>query len=57
LCYYIGGGHNAETFDGYFYFRAGMDKGRFDLAVEKIYEECEKICHGTITQDEFDNAI
>jgi predicted Zn-dependent peptidase len=57
LCYYIGGTHQSQTFDGYFYFRAGMDKERFNFAVDKMYEECNRIATGDITEDEFTNAI
>ncbi len=57
LCYYIWWGHSSDTFDGCFYFRAWMDKDRFDFAKNRIYEEADRIAQWDISQKEFDNAL
>jgi predicted Zn-dependent peptidase len=53
LCYYIGARHNAQGFDGTFVIRAGVDKERFDFAVERIHAELDELVTHGITQEEF----
>ncbi|MDR2416112.1 MAG: insulinase family protein [Candidatus Peribacteria bacterium] len=57
LCYYIRAGHREEPEYGDFVIRAGIDKGRFDFGVDKIFEELEQIAKGDISREEFNNAV
>jgi len=57
LCYYIGGSHYALPYTGMFLFRAGLEKGRFDFGVEKIYSEIADIASGNFEQKEFEKAV
>ncbi|MCK9467764.1 MAG: insulinase family protein [Candidatus Absconditabacterales bacterium] len=57
LCYYIRARHYSNLDSGVFLIRAGLEKGRFDFGVNKIYEELERIAKGDISQDEFEKAI
>ena len=43
LCYYIGWSHYADLDEWLFYFRAGMDKERFDFGLEKIMNKCSSL--------------
>lgn len=56
LCYYISGAHYANTDDGVFMIRAGIEKERFDIGMEAIYREIEDIANGNITQQEYEKA-
>ena len=57
LCYYIMARHSSSQNHGELIIRAGMDKTRFDFGIEKIYEEIEAIANGSMTQQDFENAI
>ncbi len=57
LCYYIWGAHYSGTDDGTFLFRAGMDKWRFDFALQRVHEEIDRIAQWDSTQDEFEKSI
>lgn len=56
LCYYISGGHYANSDDGLFMIRAGMEKERFDIGMEAIYHEIAQIAQGNITMEEYEKA-
>ena len=49
--------HSSSQNHGELIIRAGMDKTRFDFGIEKIYEEIEAIANGSMTQQDFENAI
>lgn len=57
LCYYIWAKHYSDPDSWVFMIRAGLEKGRFDFWVEKIYEELDKIAKWDFDQKEFDKAI
>lgn len=56
LCYYVWARHSADSYDGLFMIRAGIDKERFDFWLEKIYEEIETFVSQGITHEELANA-
>ena len=56
LCYYIGGSHHANTADGLFMIRAGIEKERFELGVEAIHREIESVVAGHISEEEYHKA-
>ncbi len=57
LCYYISAGHGASQDFGTFTIRAGVEKEKFDFALEKILAEIEQIALGHFSVEEFANAI
>ncbi|HOQ79383.1 MAG TPA: pitrilysin family protein [Candidatus Absconditabacterales bacterium] len=57
LCYYINARHMSDSDSGVFIIRAGLEKGRFDFGLEKIYEELESIAKGDISKEDFEKAI
>lgn len=57
LCYYIKAANYSSQNHGQIIIRAGIDKARFDFGVEKIYEELEAIANGSMTAEDFENAI
>jgi predicted Zn-dependent peptidase len=57
LCYYIGAGHGAATQYGTIYLRAGMDKGRFSFAKQRMIEELDIMTEAGITAQEFDTTL
>lgn len=56
LCYYIYGSHYANSDDGLFMIRAGIEQERLELGLDAIYQEIEKIAQGDITQAEYEKA-
>ncbi|HMT01246.1 MAG TPA: pitrilysin family protein [Candidatus Absconditabacterales bacterium] len=57
LCYYISASHSADSFDGLFFIKAGIEKARFEFGLQAIKEEIKKIADGDISQEEFDKAV
>jgi predicted Zn-dependent peptidase len=57
LCYYISARNYSSQNHGQIIIRAGIDKARFDFGIEKIYEELDAIANGSMTQQDFENAI
>jgi len=56
LCYYISGSHYMGEHSGEFFFRAGVEKERFDFAVEKILEEIDTFAQHGPSKEEFETA-
>lgn len=56
LCYYIYGSHYANTADGLFIIRAGIEKERFEMWMDAIYKEIESIAQGNISEQEYMKA-
>lgn len=56
ICYYISGGHYANTNDGLFMIRAGIEKGRFEEGRAAILKEIEDIANGNILESEYQKA-
>lgn len=56
ICYYIYGSHHANTDDGIFMIRAGIEKARLEIWLEAIYKEIENIAEGNITEKEYHKA-
>ncbi len=56
MCYYIYGTHYANTDDGLFLIRAGLEKERLDEWLSAIYKEIEQIAAGNITEKEYEKA-
>lgn len=57
LCYYIGAGHSASPQYGTIYFRAGMDKGRFAFAKDRMIQELDILAKEWITTEEFETTL
>lgn len=56
LCYYIGASHNAGEEYGLFSIRAGIAKGKFDFALEKIHSLLDQTIREGIKKEAFENA-
>lgn len=56
LCYYISARHSANSYDGVFMIKAGINKDQLEFGIQKIYEECDKLISDGITDEELENA-
>jgi len=57
LCYYIGGSHYSSPHTGTFVFRSGLEKWRFEFALNRIQEEISEISKWNIKEEELENAL
>lgn len=56
LCYSIYAGHATNKDYGYYYIRSGLDKERFDFALQKINQELDTFITDSFTDEELENA-
>lgn len=52
VCYYVSAGLSARTHSGVFNIVAGITKEKAEMAIERILEECKKLCNELVSEAE-----